>query len=140
MPRMAVPLPISGEIYYVDMPDFVDPLEVKRQAEADEAAAKASHQGHQVSGMMQCRNCGQGFGNNAALKQHVDVYHRQAAGIDDMRPVEMPDGTLVPAFKVHELKAQDQEKLLGIERVARMQFEEQVKEQLKHKSGGYCDE
>jgi hypothetical protein len=29
MPRMAVPLPVSGEVVWVEQPDFVDPLEIE---------------------------------------------------------------------------------------------------------------
>jgi hypothetical protein len=46
-----------------------------------------------------------------------------------MREVEMPDGTVVPAFKVHELKLQEQNTELQQERTMRMQIESQLQEQ-----------
>lgn len=128
MPRMAVPLPVSGEIVWVEAPDFVDPLEIEAKEKKDAEAARAARQGHQVSGMMQCVNCGQGFGNTKALQEHVSAFHKQASGQDDMREVEMPDGTIVPAFKVHELKQQETNDELSKERAARMQIEAQLQE------------
>lgn len=118
--RMAVPAPVSGEIIWVERPDFVDPLA--------EEKAPVKRQGHQVQGQMSCPQCGIGFGNSNALRMHQQQNHRQAMGLDDMRPVELPDGSTVPAFKVHELKQQEAATELANERSKRMELEAALEE------------
>ena len=88
----------NGDLYRIDVEDsYQDPMQA---ADARMAAAASG-----IAGQNQCSYCRQVFTSGGTLADHIKIRHSVAAGLEDMRPVPMPDGSTQPASLVPELTA-----------------------------------
>ena len=92
--RRQVQLPGSGEFYWVGVPDDYSPEMKPMNVPIGRP---------QIAGQNACEHCGLVFNSGAMLQTHIQAFHILVSGQADLRPVELPDGTSVPAAMVKEV-------------------------------------
>ena len=99
-PRFTYRQLANGEIERVPLEDGMTQDEMW---EAQRLQHEKSMMNTGVAGANRCTYCGQVFNTAGILDDHQKMFHMVAAGKIDMRSIEMPDGTSVPAHAVPEL-------------------------------------